>query len=375
MAHAYTPGLKVSSWLDHRCKRMLPIKGDVLVEVGQEVDANDVVAHTEMPGDVYPVNLANLLSLPPSDVPECLVKSEGDQVKEGEVLAQTKGIFGMMKKSQKSPYTGTIETVSEVTGQLILRGPAIPIQVKAYVSGRVVEVLPEEGCVVETKGTYLQGIFGIGGETNGSIRMACERHDQKLTPDLITDDMKGCVVVGGGQMTDAAIERALQVGAAAVVSGGMDDQDLRDFLGYDLGVAITGSERKGITLVITEGFGDIAMAGRSYDLLKAREGCQASVNGATQIRAGVMRPEIIVPAGSDENPVSGSEGQVEGLLEPGRPVRIIRDPYFGVIGQVSGLPHQPAVLGSGSKARVLEVKLDSGESVVIPRANVELIEG
>ena len=29
----------------------------------------------------------------------------------------------------------------------------------------------------------------------------------------------------------------------------------------------------------------------------------------------------------------------------------------------------------GSKARVLEVKLDSGERVNIPRANVELIEG
>ena len=32
------------------------------------------------------------------------------------------------------------------------------------------------------------------------------------------------------------------------------------------------------------------------------------------------------------------------------------------------------MLGSGSKARVLEVKFDSGKQVVIPRANVELIE-
>ena len=62
------------------------------------------------------------------------------------------------------------------------------------------------------------------------------------------------------------------------------------------------------------------------------------------------------------------------MLSMGRSVRIIRDPYFGVIGSVSGLPSEPQVLGSGSKARVLEVVLDSGESVVIPRANVELIE-
>ncbi len=38
------------------------------------------------------------------------------------------------------------------------------------------------------------------------------------------------------------------------------------------------------------------------------------------------------------------------------------------------LPPEPQVLASGSKARVLEVKLNSGESVMIPRANVELIE-
>ena len=375
MAHAYTPGLKVSRWLTHQCKRMLPIQGDVLVEVGQTVDANDIVAQTAMPGDVYPINMANLLSLPPADVPECLVKKEGDPIEKGELLAQTKGIFGMMKKSQVSPYSGTIETVSEITGQLILRGPAIPIQVRAYVSGRILEVLPNEGCVIETQGTYLQGIFGIGGETSGNIRMACERHDQMLTDDLIKDDMKDCIVVGGGQVTDAAIERAVAVGVAAIVSGGIDDQDLKDFLGYDLGVAITGSERKGITIVITEGFGDIAMANRSFELLQAREGRQASVNGATQIRAGVMRPEIIVPLKPDESPQGGVEEGVEGLLAMGRPVRIIRDPYFGEIGQVAGLPPQPAVLGSGSKARVLEVKLDSGESVVIPRANVELIEG
>ena len=45
-----------------------------------------------------------------------------------------------------------------------------------------------------------------------------------------------------------------------------------------------------------------------------------------------------------------------------------------MIGEVAGLPSEPTVLGSGSKARVLEVTLESGERVIVPRANVELIE-
>jgi hypothetical protein len=176
-------------------------------------------------------------------------------------------------------------------------------------------------------------------------------------------------------MSYKAIERARQVGAAAVVSGGIDDQDLKQFLGYDLGVAITGQERMGLTLVVTEGFGEIAMAKRTFELLHDRQGDDASVNGATQIRAGVMRPEILVPLSMEEKAREKEGKHVEGQLEMGSSVRIIRDPYFGLIGEVAKLPPEPFVLDSGSKARVLEVKFNSGESVVVPRANVELIEG
>ena len=73
----------------------------------------------------------------------------------------------------------------------------------------------------------------------------------------------------------------------------------------------------------------------------------------------------VCPHGGDLN---------EHVLRPGSSVRIIRDPHFGIIGTAVALPSEPQVLGSGSKARVLAVKLPSGEQVFVPRANVELIE-
>lgn len=374
MAKAYTPGLKVTNRVTHRCRRILPIKGDVLVKVGDQVDAEQVVAQTFMPGDIEPINLSNVLAMPPGDVHECLLMKEGDSVAIGDAIAQTKGIFGFFKNTYESAHAGTIETISPVTGQLIIRGAPIPVEVRAYLTGEVVEVIPDEGVVIEAEVTFIQGIFGIGGERYGTIKMAAVSHDQELTADLITPDMKGSVVVGGGRVWHEAIKKAIEVGAEAVVAGGIDDQDLKEVLGYDLGVAITGTERIGITVIVTEGFGDIAMAERTFSLLKAREGDFAAVNGATQIRAGVMRPEIMVPLTPEEKASEAEPEHTSGELVPGRPVRIIRDPYFGLIGEVAGLPPEPTVLGSGSKARVLEVKLDSGESVVIPRANVELIE-
>jgi biotin carboxyl carrier protein len=375
MAHAYTPGLKVTPRTRYRARRILPIAGDVLVKAGDRVQARDVVARTELPGDVTPINLANLLALPPGDVPGCLLKREGDRIEVGEPLARTKGIFGMFKNEYAAKTAGTIESVSNVTGQVIVRGAPIPVEVRAYATGEVVEVLPGEGCIVEADAALVQGIFGIGGEAYGVIRMACADHAQELTPDLIGPDMRGAIVIGGARVTGEAVRRAIAVGAAAVVSGGIDDQDLRDVLGYDLGVAITGTEQIGITLIVTEGFGEIAMAERTFKLLAAHAGAEAAVNGATQIRAGVMRPEIVIPLAAAGTTSDVTTGVMAAPLEVGSPVRIIRDPHFGIIGTVAALPPEPHVLDSGSKARVLEVESADGRRLTVPRANVEIIGG
>lgn len=374
MGHAYTPGLKVTRRKHHRCRRLLQIPGDVLVSVGDRVEAQQVVARTSMPGDVTPINVANMLSVPPGDVAECMLKKEGEQVHVGDVIARSKGIFGLFKSECRSKHEGTLESISHVTGQVILRGDPIVVEVKAYLDGDVVEVIPNEGVAIEAEVSYIQGIFGIGGEAYGPIVIACQDHQQELTPELITPQMRGAVVIGGARAHHEALKKAVQVGAAAVVSGGIDDQDLKAFLGYDLGVAITGSEKVGLTLIITEGFGDIAMAQRTFELLCDRKGDQAAVNGATQIRAGVMRPEVVIPLTSSEAEGDVPEAPEQSALTIGAPVRVIRDPYFGLLGAVEDLPSEPQVLGSGSKARVLRVKFESGDVVTVPRANIELIE-
>ena len=50
MAHAYTPGLKVTDHLHVQKRRILPLKGNVVVKVGDRVNPDDVVARTELPG-------------------------------------------------------------------------------------------------------------------------------------------------------------------------------------------------------------------------------------------------------------------------------------------------------------------------------------
>ena len=376
MAHAYTPGLKVTEGMTIQKERRLPLAGEVLVQAGVTVKAEDVVAKADLPGNVQLVNVANLLSVPPEEIAEYMLKPVGEVVSEDEVIATTKGLFGLFKSQARSPIDGTIESVSDVTGQVILREPPIPVEVKAYTDGTVTETVPNEGVTVETYGTYIQGIFGIGGETVGNLTVVAESPSDALTAEQIQSGHRDNILVGGSLVTTDAIQTAIQNGVTGIIAGGIDDADLRELLGYELGVAITGSEEIGITLVITEGFGSIAMAEHTFTLLKAREGMKSSINGATQIRAGVVRPEIVIPflSEAEQVPTDAEDGAAEGILEVGSSVRIIREPYFGKLGRVTELPVELQNLETEARVRVLRVELADGQQTILPRANVETIE-
>jgi hypothetical protein len=376
MAHAYTPGLKVTDRLLVNKSRILPLKGDVVVKAGDQVNPDDVVARTELPGNVVPLNVANKLGIPPEDIYEFMTKKEGDAIEEGEVVAIKKfPIIKSWSTTCKSTVTGSIESISSITGQVLLRGLPIPVEVKAYLRGEVTEVLPNEGVVVSCTASFVQGIFGIGGETSGTIQVVTPDNTTVLSDQLINPELKGKIIVGGSLVTAAALKKAIQVGVKGIVVGGFDDKDLRDFLGYDIGVAITGSEDMGITLVVTEGFGQINMADKTFELLKAHEGQMACINGATQIRAGVIRPEVVIPFEGESGTGSDSDQATMAGLAVGSPIRVIRHPYFGRLGKVVDLPSPLQKLESESVARVLEVEFEAGERAVIPRANVEMLEG
>src|SRR5205085_6447721 len=124
--------------------------------------------------------------------------------------------------------------------------------------------------------------------------------------------------------------------------------------------------------VLTEGFGVIPMAERTFTLLRSLEGQAASINGATQIRAGVIRPEVIVPSASSEK--EQEQKQDSGVLDIGTPIRIIREPYFGLLGAVTALPSELQQVESETHVRVLQARLQDNRTVTVPRANVEIIE-
>ncbi|MCD6337138.1 MAG: hypothetical protein J7M01_02765 [Candidatus Marinimicrobia bacterium] len=373
MAHAYTPGLKViPKTVIHKTRR-LPLKGKVVAEIGKIVKAEDVVATTNLPGNVVPVNLANMLNIEAVEIPELLIIKPGDTIKKGDIIAETPGLFGLFKSKAISPATGTLENVSSITGQAIIRETPVPVSIQAYISGKITNIIEDEGVEISTAASFIQGIFGIGGERRGEIKILTKDTLNPITENMITEDCKGKVLVGGSFLSYKAFKKAEQIGAIGVVVGGFNYSDIKQIVGYDIGVAITGQEDIKTTLIITEGFGKVHMADQTFKLLSSHEGKMASINGATQIRAGVIRPEIIIPL---EGNVKLEKKATELFgMDVGTEVRVIRAPYFGMLGEVTDLPHELQRLESGSLARVAKVKLyETKKEVLLPRANLEMIE-
>ena len=373
MAHAYTPGLKVLQHSKVKKDRRLPIKGEVHKNVGDIVEADEIVAETKLPGNVHMLKVANRLNIAPGDINDVLSVNEGDSVEEGELIAETQGLFGFFKTSLQSPISGSIESISDVTGQIVIREKPLPVEVDAYVSGRVSEIIKDEGVTVESDAAYVQGIFGIGGEARGDLEIVSGFRDSELTIEDIKESHSGKIIVGGSFIGIDAYKKALELKVRGIVVGGFNYYDLEQVLGYRLGVAITGTENLDTSLIVTEGYGNIKMSERTYNLLKSHDGKFVSINGATQIRAGVIRPEIVIPL--EKNEISDVIVTKERNLgmEIGSLVRIIRAPFFGKIGRVVDLPPDLKRMESETMVRVAEIKIDD-ENIVVPRSNLEMLQ-
>ena len=365
MSKSYTPGLKILENASIKKKRILPLAGELHVEKDDLVKSDQIVASAKIPGNVQMINVSNKLNIDPNQIIDCMLCKVDQEVKKGEVVARSKGLFGFFRSEVKSPMDGVLINISDITGQIIISEKPIPIEVDAYIDGKIQEVYKKEGVLISAHGVLIQGIIGVGGEKKGTLKIIENISDLDKI-DLSTD----MVVVIKSFIDYGAYQKINKLGLKGIICGGIDYESLTKILGYPLGVAITGSEDV-TTVVVTEGFGNINMSDRTFELLEKYKDSYCSINGATQIRAGVMRPEVIINLDFDIENINDNKD--ESLILVGSKVRIIRDPFFGLIGIVSALPSELVKMKTETMVRAAEVTLEDGTKKIIPRANLEVI--
>ena len=325
---------------------------------------------------------------------------EGDKVEKGQVIATREE--GHNYTNIFSPVFGTIVNVAPLLGALSIVPDRVSSVVLAHIPGRVLAIRDNREVDLAGYGVVFEGLIGIGGETFGQLASA-GNSPQAWRP-ASGANLGGRVVVTGN-VDDTSLRLAAQQGVAAVIAGRAREASLCRFANKELGVIATGDEDIPLVLVLTEGFGAGAISPRTYELLNSFAGQTVSVSGTTHIRAGVIRPRIVVslPPPDDLRQVGEAPGpgQAElmpdsgpatvGLLETptelaaGLRARILRGPHAGRSGHIVELPVRAQQIATGASVLVAVVQVDASTSdvaagastirVVVPQANLKLEGG
>ena len=275
----------------HR-ERRIPVSGDIHVKVGDTVSPDTIVAGANVPYHIHVVEVPRSLGVHPQDAAKFIIKKVGDATKTDDIIAVRPKSFFRSESVCKAPVDGIVREIRR--GKVIIQ-EFRQLEVGAYIpNSKVVEILSKEGVIVEASAAFIQGTFGVGGETYGELKMISESSRDILTEKNITPDCEGKILVGGSLVTLRALLKAAASHVKGIIVGGIEQKELVEFLRYEIG-PLSGDEDIGMTLILTEGFGKISMNDDVFQLLQSLSGMEACMNGATQIRYGSIRPEIIIP--------------------------------------------------------------------------------
>jgi hypothetical protein len=363
-----------------RIERRLPSAGEILVRQGQRVEPEEVVAKAFLPGTPVIVNLARALSIAPSMVERAMAREVGNKVAQNEVLARSSRIGG---RTCLSPISGKIEAVDSETGYVTISPDPVVYELQATVRGLVMEIISGQGVVIETPAAQVFGAFGIGHERSGVLQLQVTDPSEPIMPDKITAKSAYAILIGGSGITAAALRRAVKEQVRGVIVGGIEEAELRAFLGADsLGCWRTGNgswqfpiatagQSDELTLVVTEGFGTHSMSQPLFELLALHDRQEALIEGLTRLRGPMRRPRVVIPLSSRTSGVQLEPPRP--TLRPGATVRLLDSEHLGRTGQIRSVSNVPRRLPSRARVPSVEVILDDSTALLLPKTDVEIL--
>ena len=337
-----------------RRERLLPIPGRVQVRSGQKVKPMDVIAETNLNPKHMLLDVARGLGISAEEADRVIQRGAGDGVVEGDVIAQRGGIA---RRVIRAPASGRIVMVGE--GQVLIETETKPYQVLAGIPGNVTQVIHDRGAVIETTGALIQGVWGNGKVDFGLINVVNSESGETLASDQMDVRMRGSIVLGGFCADEETLKSAADLSLRGLVLGSMPAR------------LVPMARRLRFPVVILEGFGHRSINPGVLKLLATNDNREVVLNAEPFDRFHGTRPELIIPL-----PAPGQTGLPKDALglTPGQKVRIIREPNAGAIGTLSAI--RPGLTGfpSGIRAPAALVSMEDGENVLVPLANLEIIQ-
>jgi hypothetical protein len=336
-----------------RRPRLLPVPGRVLVQPGQKVNANDIVAEGRKLGQHILIDLRRALAMPRANEVEKLIeRNEGEKLQVGDVIAQTKGLLARVVRS---PVAG--ELVAIHNGRVLIEVPGELIRVPAGFAGVVGEVIPERGAVLETHGALIQGIWGNDRFDQGLLLMVAKSAEEEMTVAKLDVGMRGAVAVCGPCADPEVFQMAESLPLRGLILSSMSP---------DLIPMATSLQ---VPVVVVEGFGKIPYDSVAYKILTTSEKRDACVKASARNPYSGDVPEVILPL-----PAEGIEPAATTEFKPGKVVRVIGLPEPVRVGVIFQIRPGTTRLMSGVSAPAADIRLENNDLITVPLANLDVLE-
>jgi len=198
----------------------------------------------------------------------------------------TTGIIFQPDDVVLSPVNGIVDTISYSTGTILIKEYASShgqntYQLLSQVYGSVISVTDNKDITVNINAIQIDGKIGFGKNIGGVCK--CYASDTSLTGNIIYIN----------RLTYTDVEYFITQGVKGVICDFISYYCLKQLLGKDIGVAITGNEELPFSLLILNGFSDSVSHDCTTDF-SLYEDKYVLLLPATQIRAGVVRPRVLV---------------------------------------------------------------------------------
>ena len=362
-----------------RVIRRLAGNPDVRVRAGERIAADHMIARTDPAATAIKVPVSDQLGVGPQEAAKCLMRPVGSTFAAGEAMARARK--GLRNVVVAAPVGGVLLSLDPATGVAAI-APGNGGEIKALVAGDVEFVDGRLAISIRTVGSRLLGVVGFGDAVHGPIRVVAQHANEEVQANTITPGLAGKIVIAGSWGGAAALKRLIEVGAVAIVSGGLVEREVASGLGLQAedrlapwrllpgDRALADNLAPGLAIMATEGFGPLAMHPDAFTLLKEADGRNAVLFPATRITGELIRPELIVP---DDPAALDDDGQTShAAFVEGAHVRLTDQAGLGKSGSIVGAPRR-ARRGDGYVFDVVDVHLSSTLRVTVPIANVEIV--
>ena len=210
---------------------------------------------------------------------------------------------------------------------------------------------------------------GIGPATVGQVEVLSEGQED-LEEKHIDGGCCDRILISGGAITYGVIKRAMAMGVRAIVAASIPAGDFIEYREKEWGGVRDDDRAKTIGVIITEGFGRHKMRLDILEFFHALKGQMVVLDEIT----GITGLGVIVPLGSEQtySQVSQLRKDVVKMKKLER-VRIIAGEQFGMMGRIVSGSFIRGEETLGAEVELVRLKLDSGEEVVVPRWNIEVL--